>query len=353
MSLSPITQAPEAPSLVAITAHASAVLGHYCRIVVGDARFRADLQTRVSEVVLRWMASRSLQVALYGRRAWNSHLVEQALSETTTDFDLMVLDASMFQPLRFSILTALRTQCPDYSHLLCAYVKQHADARGSTMTVEIAGTPLLDLTMRDTQGDFCIGAATTPLVEPFVVTRRVQAPSERSYNVAVLRRRVMEKMLEAEIAAGIWRADRARKDLAKYGMFAAMGWFLPDDHDAPHFGLEALTHRYSETSSTGSSSTETSGFVELASEDSAPRSFEPSPVHEASVAPSRPAFSIDASVQLKLLRRHLIQSRTIEECRRCVPMFVCECGDPVHVILERLAAAKHLGEVHAIAAELK
>jgi hypothetical protein len=354
-------QPPPAPSfsLAALTAHVSGVVGTYCRVVVGDARFRADVLARISDVVVRWMATRPTLVALYGRRAWNVHLAQTVLEETTTDFDIMALCGSgpVFETLRYSLLAALHSHCPDLTPIIHAYLKPHQDGRGATMTVEVGGAPLVDLSVRDQAGDFCIGSKQRAAIPgPHTVTRIMEPVPGRPCAVSVLRRAVMRKMLRAEIQAGIWRADKARKDLARYAMYEAVGWFLPD-YNSP----DAIHHQFVITYAADSARATHPSLVS-ATDSSLVSATHPSPNSATHPSPDSATHSSPDSatrsspdsatlpwpsvqLQVQLLGRHLRSSKTMEECRRCAGLVVYERGDAVHKLLVRILAASHVGEV--------
>jgi hypothetical protein len=228
-------ESQDATLLLAMTAHASATLGKYCRIVVGDARMRDEGARLVRDVVFRWLSSRQDRVALYGRRAWNAHMAQPFLEEPTTDVDMIVLDPDEFQMSRFSLSVALRRGVPDCARLLHTYVKQHQDGRGATMTAELGGVPLIDLSVRFIRGDLCISRAadkTTPYIipEPHCVLRMIG-----SRPVSVLRVPVMLDMLAAESRAGTWRSRRAAMQMFKVDAMARAGWLLPDHNSGGGF----------------------------------------------------------------------------------------------------------------------
>jgi len=473
-------------SLAGMTAHVSSALGQYCRIVVGDARFRADVLARVSVVVLRWMAGRTSAVALYGRRAWNAHIAQGCLVDATTDFDIMVMRPPDFHTLRFSLLSSLRSSCPDLSLFIYAYVKSHLDSRGSTMTVEVGGTPLVDLTVRERYGDFCIGVEPQHLPEPYTVLRSVDCPAGSAHGsashtvVSVMRRHTMFRMLRAEIRAGIWRTERAARDLERYALYETMGWFHSDDDGdgegegfvvsvvrdssgergawearrkakpeargqaapeargqaapgvgaptgsrdacvakevvrgpgetagsvaaasplvrccplrAPHSG-EPAAETWSAPASEGSadwaevarsegsiepSETSAEGFIseslpETARPDSlcqAPSLGEPSarrnpegvprseplipssipsiPGSDAEHATQQSPTVLPMDVQLKLLKRHLYQAKSVEEARGCVRFFAYQEDDAVCRVIREVLDAGHLGAVYRVA----
>jgi hypothetical protein len=427
------SQSP-ALSLAGMTAHVSSALGQYCRIVVGDARFRADVLARVSVVVLRWMAGRTSSVALYGRRAWNAHIAQTCLVDATTDFDIMVLRPHDFHTLRFSLLTALRSSCPDLSAFIYAYVKSHLDSRGSTMTVEVGGTPLVDLTVRERYGDFCIGVEPHSLPEPYIVSRTVECPAGSAHPiVSVMRRHTMFRMLRAEIRAGIWRTERATRDLERYALYETMGWFHADDESCSEGGAEAvvvsvvgdafgMTHDVTRSCAVKGSDERGAAQHELRCERAAqhepraegaaqhepraegaaqhepraeeaaqhePRAEEAAQhepraesagQHESRcrdegeisetlsgakatvagepllaemsfvpvIAPSLTTM-LPTDVQLKLLKRHLYQAKSVEEARGCARFFAYQEDDPVCCVIREVLAAAHLGAVYRVA----
>ena len=255
-------------SLSKLSAYVSSKVGRYCRVLVGDARFRAQVVAEVSGCVLRWISTLQGRVYLYGRRAWNAHLSDAALSENTVDVDLMVHDPAEFTALGASLWDVFGSELPHLMPIAYGYVKAHQDGRGSTMTVEVGGTPLVDLTCRMTPGDFCLFGDVKPFAPPFALLREVElpaetplrfttrhlpqtpdlqlrglpsdlqrscvpegvssAPQQRVVQVSVLRVHVMMEMLRAEANARHWRCERASREISKYRTFLALG-FLRND----------------------------------------------------------------------------------------------------------------------------
>jgi hypothetical protein len=212
--------AAPAADLQTLARSVSAVVGQYCRVVVGDARWRAATAARVERVVMQWVAAANGLVCLYGRRAWNAHTADPALWEDSLDIDLFAVDARMFPALCASLFSALA----EFGPLLHGYTKLHADGKGRTLTVEVGGTPLVDLSARDLFGDFCIGAVAPPLRLPFFVPRTCAGVDD----IPVLRRDVMAEMLRAEVVVGGWRRDKAARQLDRILTLDALGFLLPE-----------------------------------------------------------------------------------------------------------------------------
>jgi hypothetical protein len=310
-----------AGTLLAMTAHVSATLGKYCRIVVGDARTRAEMLEAARDAVYRWMSSKHGKVALYGRRAWNAHLLQAFLEEPTTDVDLLVLQPEEFPALRFSLTVLLQRTVPDGARLVHTYVKQHQDGRGATMTAEVGGVPTVDLSVRFARGDLCIfGAA--PIPEPHCVARMIGGRT-----VSVLRVNVMLLMLAAESRAPTWRARRAAMQMRKVEAMMRAGWLMldggtampPPPLPAPPAPVPAGSPPPAPPAPVPAECTTVPPNAVRRREDQPTPQEQPEP------------GALQSHVWLDVLRRHAETATTLEELQAATRWLPCADGDAVSV----------------------
>ena len=230
-----------------VTLAASSALGIYCKVLVGDAKFRSEMVGMVTDCILRWMAVNRGRCFLFGKRAWNAHLSDRTLEESTTDVDMILYDPETFPSMTLDLLRVITEECGPALTYMHSFTKTHMDKRGKTFTVEICGVSVADLSMRTTPGDFRLvahdAATTSPAHSPlasgqplppydhFSVQRTVHLTTGERIRVSVLRVRVMESMLEAEISSYHWRKDKAEKELRKYMMFGALGFVAAEEDE--------------------------------------------------------------------------------------------------------------------------
>lgn len=312
--------------MASVTLGASSALGIYCKVLVGDAKFRADMVGMVTDCILRWMSVNSTRCFLFGKRAWNAHLSDRTLEESTTDVDMILYDPSTFPSMTLDLLRVINEECVPALIYMHSFTKTHADKRGKTFTVEICGVSVADLSMRNTPGDFClvaasgsseIGSSPLPPHDHFSVLRNVYLTTGETIRVSVLRVRVMESMLEAEIASYHWRKDKAEKELRKYMMFAALGFISAEEEE-------------------GCGSSKAAEPLEWKQEQSVVDEY----MHE-------------SSFQLPVLAQYIRQCGTLDECRRiATTLFYWREGDRMHECVSGVCAAKTIDECRAIARKI-
>jgi len=125
------------PPINAVTAMAQKHLRMYCRVVVGDAKFRSRLFEGVMDRVFLWMSRNQGRLMLFGRRAWNAHLRDKAFVEQTVDVDIFVSDSSDFSAFSAQLLKLLHEDVPACIPFMNPYNKPHMDNRGRTLTSEV------------------------------------------------------------------------------------------------------------------------------------------------------------------------------------------------------------------------
>jgi hypothetical protein len=319
--MSGLVHAPRPPvpplqSLINVTAAAQNSLGMYCRVVVGDAKFRARLYSMILDRVYVWMQEHRRLLVLFGKRAWNAHLKDRTFAETTQDIDIFVYESSLFSPTCAELLRILHEEFASSVPYMNSYTKPHMDNRGKTFTVEICGNVLIDLSTRDIRGDFCINGETKEWKEDYAVDRAVEHSSRSSSStISVLRRDIMVDMLQAETTGDHWRRDKAAADLKKYLVYEALGFFLLDS-----------THN-------------SASLPRLES-------------HVAAPPASRSPPEVDTSFQLPIMEKYIRHCSTLEECIRIVDnLFFWVEGDRVHDCVSKICAAKSLSDCRTIVSQ--
>lgn len=351
--------------MATVTMAASTALGIYCKVLVGDAKFRSDMVGMVTDCILRWMSCHRGRCFLFGKRAWNSHLSDRTLEDSTTDVDMILYDPDTFPSMTLDLLQVVNDECGPALLYMHSFTKTHADKRGKTFTVEICGVPVADLSMRMTRGDFRLTPAPVPATPPppppppppttptpvtptppasppqtstaacsgplqgpdhFSVLRKVHLTTGESIDVSVLRVSVMQSMLEAEMSSYHWRREKAEKELRKYMMFSALGFILP-----------AEEVRVDDSSSSSSSSSSSAA--------------EPAPAPPAPpVPPPDDSILHESSFQLPVLAQYIRQCGTLDECRRiATTLFYWREGDSMHQCILEVCEAKTIDECRVIA----
>lgn len=302
----------------AVTAMAQKHLRMYCRVVVGDAKFRSRLFEGVMDRVFLWMSQNRGKLMLFGRRAWNAHLRDKAFVEQTVDVDIFVSDCSEFSAFSAQLLKLLHEDVPACIPFMNPYNKPHMDNRGRTLTIEVCGVVLIDLSTRDMKGSFCIGEMDSLDIDPPCVERQVVPGGCR---VSLLRRKVMLEMLTAEAKNTHWRRERAERDLQKYLIYDALGFFEPDEDS-----------------------------VSPTAEGAAPAVVQ----HETLARHEAPARTvIDVSFQIPILAKYIRHCVTHEECLRVATnLFFWVEGDAMHTWILRLLKTRTLGECRLLGAQM-
>lgn len=316
--------------LAALTSTAKSTMGMYCKVIVGHAPFRTGMCNVVIDRIIVWASSHPDKVFLFGKRAWNAHLSDKTFEEATTDIDLMV-DWSCFSSLTLNCLRLIHTDCSQATPYMNVFTKTHSDGRGKTMTIEVCGVSVADMASRDTPGDFCIGGnprpqpATPSSHQPhsdplaFAILRHVATSSGRQCTLAVLKRSTMMKMLDAESELEHhWRKDKAGRDLKKYMVFDALGFFHSDEECPATHSAQPATHSASM----------------------------PHLVHV--VVPAD-----ETSFQLPILAKYLRACSSVEECVRAARnLFFWIEGDAMSSYIRRVIEARTIADCRAIAREI-
>jgi len=296
-------------------------MGMYCKVIVGHASFRSAMCNLVVDRIIQWASLNIGTIHLFGKRAWNAHLSDKTFEEATTDIDLMI-DTEFFSSLTLNCLRLIHRDCHAASPYMNVYTKTHADGHGRTMTIEVCGISVADMASRDTQGDFCIGRRSSPdrilFLQDFAVLRHVSLSDGKVCVLSVLKRSTMKKMLDAEIIDHHWRKEKAQKDLRKYMVYDALGFFHEDsvgaaepEHVQPH-GLSNNT------------------WVHV------------TVPHD------------ETSFQIPILAKYLRVCNTVEECIRVSKnLFFWIEGDPLSGYIKRVLQSKSVSECRAIAKEIE
>lgn len=323
--------------LLQATMAARAALNHqYCKVITHTAMFRATMQHSVGAAILSWLEANRHACSLFGRRAWNAHIVVPALRDETTDYDIMVHRARDMDELRQSLAKHLFVNCGEYEAYTASYEKHHADSCGRTFTVEVCGVQLVDLVCREGSDGFLVPFNGDP-VPLHVAEKEVEGKRVTVLAVATLR-----NMLEAETRAKHWRHERAQSQLERYRLFESMGWMAAD--------VDEVGSRASIT--TGEADTDDDREAEEDREKE--RDQDACTGHERIQEREQERAQEQYAFQLPLLARHLRTASTVDECRAVTRFFFCseEDDDPMRIALERIQAARTLEECRLLEREL-
>jgi hypothetical protein len=293
----------------------------YCKVIVGHASFRSAMCNLVVDRIIQWASLNIGTIHLFGKRAWNAHLSDKTFEEATTDIDLMI-DTESFSSLTLNCLRLIHRDCHAASPYMNVYTKTHADGHGRTMTIEVCGISVADMASRDTQGDFCIGRRSSPdrilFLHDFAVLRHVSLSDGKVCVLSVLKRSTMKKMLDAEIIDHHWRKEKAQKDLRKYMVYDALGFFHEDSVGAAE-----------------------------------PEQVQPHGVSNNTWVHVTVPHD-ETSFQIPILAKYLRACNSVEECIRVSKnLFFWIEGDPMSVYIKRVLQSKSVSECRAIAKEIE